>query len=76
MKDTNMDVCEKFEGRKWRVCRVLVCLALGGEHFLSWLALPYHVLSCFVLSSRILFASCCVVLCCVDVALDPLSPST
>jgi hypothetical protein len=65
MKDMNMDVCENFEGRKWRVCRVLVCLALGGGggHFLSWLVLPYHyhALSCFVLSSRVLFASCCVV---------------
>ena len=68
MKDMNMGVCEKFEERKWRVCRVLVCLALeewwegeGGRAFLSWLVLPYHVLCCFVLSSRVLFASCCVV---------------
>jgi hypothetical protein len=37
----------------------------AGGRFLSWLVLPYHVLSCFILSWRVLFASCCDVLCCV-----------
>ena len=65
MKDMNMDVCEKFEGRKWRVCRVLVCLALGGGHFclgLSCLIMSCLVLSCLHVSYLLRVVLCSVVL--------------
>jgi hypothetical protein len=72
MKDMNMDVCENFEGRKWRVCRVLVCLALGGGGGregifclgLSCLIIimPCLVLSCLHVSYLLRVVLCSVVL--------------
>ncbi len=58
MKDMNMGVCEKFEEKKWRVCRGVVCLALGkvvlgervGRFILSCLVLSGLVLSCLISS--------------------------
>jgi hypothetical protein len=67
MKDRNVGVCEKFEEKKWRVCRGVVCLALeeevlggeGGGLNLSWLVLSCNVLHFLVLPRVVL---CCVVL--------------
>jgi hypothetical protein len=55
MKDMNMGVCEKFEEKKWRVCRGVVCLALGkvvlGERVGRFIL---SCLSCLVLSGLVL----------------------
>ena len=58
MKDMKMGVCEKFEEKKWRVCRGVVCLALGkvvlgervGRFILSCLVWSGLVLSCLISS--------------------------
>ena len=54
-----MGVCGKFEEKKWRVCRGVVCLALGEGVVGVGRLRAYFVLLCHVLSCLVL---CCVVL--------------
>jgi hypothetical protein len=62
-----MGVCGKYNKKTWRVCRGVVCLALGngvvgGEGWRVYFVLLLLVLCCLVLSCVVL---CCLVLSCV-----------